>query len=98
MAPPTITQKEFSFLNCSKQANPRIAISIVFQSTRVVMPICIVTASISATDAMFTASKKEEVSFDLRSFGMNGVSIHTKMKDGKNIPTVEANAPLAPEI
>ena len=72
--------------------------SHVFQSINIVYPICKVTATIIATEAMFTASRNADAIFDLRNFGTNGLSNKTKINDGRNIPTVATIAPIIPSI
>lgn len=74
----------------------KTAIKIVRQSVKVSFPISTQTATITATAAMFTASKNAAIIFDFRIFGISGLSIATKMKEGRKIPTVAAIAPQNP--
>ncbi len=74
------------------------AIRILFQSSNVSLPISMITAKIIATEVMFTASKKSDITVDLLNTGIKGFNNFTKTKDGKKIPTVAAMAPLIPPI
>ncbi len=75
-----------------------MAIKIVRQSVRVSLPMLIHTATIKATAATFTASKKAPITFDFRILGINGFKIRTKRNEGRKIPMVAAIAPVTPFI
>ncbi|MNK34151.1 hypothetical protein D3C87_526520 [compost metagenome] len=51
-----------------------------------------------ATDATLAASKKADMSFELRSLAENGPTRATSINDGMKIPNVEAHAPFQPLI
>src|SRR5690606_30806822 len=72
------------------------AIEMVRQSVSVSLPISTQTATITATAAMFTASKNAAITLDLRILGTRGFKMATKTKDGRKIPTVAAIAPKKP--
>lgn len=77
---------------------PVAAIKILLQSTNTSRPISMMTAEIIATDAIFTASRNDDMIFDCRSLGIIGFNKATKMNEGRNIPTVAAKAAFAPSI
>jgi len=72
------------------------AIKIVLQSVMLSFPISKQMTVIRATDATFTASKKEENIFDDLNFFTSGFSNATNKKEGRKIPIVETTAPLHP--
>ena len=72
------------------------AIVVDLQSTKVSFPISTQTATITATAAIFTASKKAEMYLDFLSLGISGFKMLTKTKEGKNIPMLAATAPQIP--
>ena len=67
--------------------------TIVRQSVSVSCPIAIQTAIITATAAIFTASKNAEITLDCLILGTNGFNMATNTKEGRKIPTVAAIAP-----
>ena len=72
------------------------AIVIVLQSTRVSQLIANKTATITATAATFTESRKALSSLDFLIRGTSGFKTRTNRKEGRNIPAVAANAPQKP--
>lgn len=85
----------FHFENTKKAL--RVAIKIALQSMSVSLPIIRSTASMTATAATFTESKKYRNTLDPCNLGSMGLSIITKIKDGRKIPAVAAIAPQNPE-
>ena len=63
----------------------KTAIKIVLQSVTLSFPISKQITEIRATDATFTASKKEENNFDVLNFFTSGLSKATNTKEGKKI-------------
>jgi len=61
------------------------AMRILFQSSNVSLPISMITAKIIATEVMFTASRKSDITVDLLNTGIKGFNNFTKTKDGKKI-------------
>lgn len=86
------------FLNPKVSKIPIAAIAIVRQSVMVSLPIVKQIETISATEAMFTASKNEENSFELRNNFTSGLNTATNTKDGRNTAKVEITAPEIPLI
>ena len=72
------------------------AMSMVLQSVNVSLPISKHTARMTPTAAAFTASKNADNKGYFLILWTNGLRIVTKIKDGKNIPTVAARAPGNP--
>jgi len=71
---------------------------IVFQSVITSRPIIKQTETISATEAMFTASKKWEKRFELRTNFNRGFKSATNTKEGNKTAKVETIAPQNPLI
>jgi len=71
----------------------RIAISIVGQEVKEFVARRRLTASISAKDATFIASKNLDSHFEDRNISILLLRSHTKMVDGRKIPSVASNAP-----
>lgn len=95
-APPITINALFTFLKTKTEIRLIITIKIVRQSVNVSFPISTQTATITATAAIFTASKNAAMIFDFRILGMSGFKIATKMKEGRKIPIVAAIAPQNP--
>ncbi len=74
------------------------AITIVRQPVMVSFAITRQTERISATEAMFTASKNDKKSFELRISFRKGFRSATKTKEGRNTAKVEIIAPTIPLI
>lgn len=75
-----------------------IAMDIVRQSVITSLPIMMQTEIMSATEAIFTASKKEEKRVDFRKNFKIGFNNATKIKEGKKTANVEIIAPQIPLI
>jgi len=71
---------------------------VVRQSVKEPFPIFIQTTNISATAAIFTASKIALIILDFLIFGIKGFKTKTNKKEGRNIPMVAAIAPVIPFI
>src|SRR5690606_21308836 len=74
------------------------AMVIVRQSVIVSLLITKHTDAIIATDATLTASKKADNPLELRILFIKGLSSATNTNEGRNIATVEINAPDSPLI
>ena len=96
IAPPITMNALFIFLKINTLIILKQAISIVLQSVKVSFPISTQTAIITATAAMFMASKNAVKILDFRIFGTNGFKMETKMKEGRKIQIVAAIAPQKP--
>ena len=96
-APTSINQVEFTFVLIKTIALTMKMIALC-QSMIVDKPSLIVTAAISAIDAILTPSKTiESIGFFL-SFSNQGNTKPTNKKEGKKIPTVAAIAPGSPAM
>jgi hypothetical protein len=77
---------------------PANAIVTLLQSVSTLRPMSMMSAEIIATDAMFTASRNEDIIFEALNLGMMGFNKATNANEGRNIPTVAAIAAFAPSI
>lgn len=99
MNPPPITMKALlTFLKPKTAIKLKMAITAVRQSDMLSLPISIHTAKMTATAAIFTASKKAEICADFLNFGIRGFNISTNKNEGRNMPIVAATAPVNPCI
>lgn len=97
-APLRTIKAEFIFLMQKNAIVLNAAINSVLQSIRTCTPSLIPTTSITAKALMLTASKKAEKIFELLNRGTIGLTIRTKINEGRKIPSVANKAPCAPAI
>src|SRR3989304_4734988 len=95
MAPPKMSQVELT-LNRKRRMMLTSEIPIVSGSTREDHPNCHVTAAIKPREAILTPSRREAAHGELRSLGMRGLLMATKMNEGRKMPAVARTAPGRP--
>ena len=98
MAPRRMINAEFIFRKTKDKNILATAIAMVRQSVITSFPMVKQTETISATEAMLTASKKAENNLELRINLKKGFKSATNTKDGRKTATVVIRAPQIPLI